>query len=383
MIPLEGIRVLDASQGIAGPHVGMLLARYGAEVIKIEPPSGDWGRTAGPTQNGQSAISAVYNLGKKSLALDLKKPEAVALVLDMAATADVMIESSRPGVAARIGIGPEAVRARNPRLVYLSVSGFGQDGPLVAQPCTDTVAQAFSGLMSNNQGTDGVPRKLDIPIIDVLTGLYGFHTVAMALMERAATGQGRYAAVSLTGCIAEVQAARMIDYHLAGGPPKVLNAPAGAFRAADGYVALTALSDTHFRRIAAALGADHLAEDPKYATAPARVDNAAELKGIIEGILATATVDEWVGRLAAHDVLGNRVNDLGDWMTEPHVKATGGVALHDQPGLGQIPRPAAQGAPGNVPPASPGIGEHTGQILREFGLDDAAIADLRDAGALG
>ena len=383
MTPLSGVRVLDLSQGIAGPHVGMLLARYGADVIKIEPPSGDWGRAVSPHGPNQSALSAVYHAGKRSLVLDLKVPAAVETVLAMADRADVMIESSRPGVAARLGIGPEQVRARNPRLVYLSISGFGQTGPLIGRPCTDTVAQAFSGLMSNNAGTDGVPRKLDIPIIDVLTGLYGFNAVTMALMDRAATGQGRTCDVSLTGSVAEVQAARMIDYHMAGGPPRVLNAPAGAFRAADGYVAMTALTDLQYRRICAALGAPELADDPRYATTGKRVENQAELRARIEAILATATVDTWLERLAEHEVLGNRVNDLGDWMAEPHVRETAGVALTDQPGIGPIPRPAAQGLPGHQPAPAPGLGEHGEEVLGEFGFDQGTIKALRAAGALG
>ncbi|MFV0297584.1 MAG: CoA transferase, partial [Hyphomicrobiaceae bacterium] len=175
--PLRGIKVLDASQGIAGPYCGALLARYGAEVFKVEPPSGDWVRAMGSGAGGHSALSAVYNVGKRGMVLDLKLPDAVKLFLEMAAECDVVLQSSRPGVAERIGIGYDHVKACNPTVIYLSVSGFGDEGPYAARPCTDTVGQAFSGLMSNNIGMDGIPHKVDIPIVDVFTGLYGFQAV--------------------------------------------------------------------------------------------------------------------------------------------------------------------------------------------------------------
>ena len=380
-LPLDAITVLDVSQGLAGPYCGALLARYGANVIKIESPAGDWSRTLGPNTGRQSAISAAYNIGKRSLTLDLKQPEAVALFLEMCTKADVVIESSRPGVAQRIGIDYEQVRSRNSSVVYLSVSGFGQAGPYSGRPCTDTVGQAFSGLMSNNHGSDGIPHKVDIPMVDIFTGLYGFQVVSMALMARQQTGQGRHCDVSLMGSIAEVQAAKLIDYHMASGPPKTLNAPAGAFKTADGYVALTSITDIHFSKICKALNAEHLTRDAQFSTAAARVDNNALLRKEIESILATADCDTWVKRLRDNDVLADRVNDLGDWMKDDHVKETAGFMMVDQPDLGSIPRPKP---PGGTPAdgTAPLNGQHSDEILREFGLASAQISKLRESGCV-
>ncbi len=378
--PLNGLKVLDASQGIAGPYCGALLARYGADVVKVEPPAGDWSRAVGQTAGGHSALSAVYNAGKRSILLDLKRPEVVEAFLEMAEQCDVILESSRPGVAERIGIGFEAVKARNAAAIYLSISGFGETGPYAERPCTDTVGQAFSGLMSNNHGMDGIPHKIDIPIVDIFTGLYAFQAVSMALMARAETGQGRYCAVSLMGAIAEVQAAKMIDYHLAGGLPKTLNAPAGAFKAADGYVALTTLNDDHFATVCRAIGAEHLIADPRYARAPDRVDNHVALRGEIEAVLAGDTRANWVERLQAAGALADQVNDLGDWMANAHVAAIDACRMVEQPGLGMIPRPApAAGGLGEASPA-PTVGQDTDAVLESFGLDATRIAKLRAAG---
>ena len=379
--PLSAIRVLDISQGIAGPFCGAQLARYGADVVKIEPPAGDWSRGVGQTAGGQSALSAVYNVGKRGMVLDFKVPSAIELFLELAERVDVVLESSRPGVADRLGIGYDAVRARNPAIVYLSISGFGETGPYAARPCTDTVSQAFSGLMSNNHGMDGVPHKIDIPIVDVFTGLFAFQSVSMALMHRAATGEGRYCPVNLMAAVAEVQAPKMIDYHREGGPPKTINAPAGAFRTADGYIALTTLNDAHFASVCRAIGAEHLIDDPRYQKAADRVDNNLVLRAEIEAILAGDTCDNWIKKLQAADVLADRVNDLGDWMRDAHVRETGAVTFADQPGLGEVPRPAPAGGTIAKPTPAPSAGEHTDEVLSEFGLSDARIAELRERGA--
>jgi len=380
--PLKGIKVLDATQGIAGPYCGTLLTRYGADVVKIEPPSGDWGRYMGKTAGGHSALSAVYNVGKRGMVLDLKKREAVELFLELAEQCDVVMESSRPGVADRIGIGYEQVKARNGSVVYLSVSGFGEFGPYAERPLTDTIAQAFSGLMSNNLGMDSIPHKIDIPVVDVCTGLYAYQAVSMALMARAQTGEGRYCAVSLMGSIAEVQAPKLIDYHLEGGPPKMINAPAGAYMARDGYVALTTLNDAHYANVCRAIGAEHLIEDPRYLRPADRIENNLALRRDIEAVLATDTREAWVKKLQAADALADQVNDLGDWMKNPHVQATQGFTMTEQPGLGMIPRPApAAGSIANTTPA-PTMGQDTDGILAGFGLDAKRIAALRETGAI-
>ncbi len=380
--PLDGIKVLDLSQGIAGPYCGTLLSRYGADVIKIEPPAGDWSRGVGNGAGGQSALSAVYNVGKRGMILDLKQPTAVELLLEASEQCDVVLESSRPGVADRLGIGYAHLKARNPRIVYLSISGFGETGPYAGRPCTDTVGQAFSGLMSNNHGMDGIPHKIDIPIVDIFTGLYAFQSVSMALMARQKSGEGRFCDVSLMGSIAEVQSAKMIDYHLEGGPPKTLNAPAGAFMTSNGYMALTTINDAHFETVCQAIGADHILDNPNYKKAADRVDNSDKLRADLEDVLIKDTREAWVAKLQEAGALADQVNDLGDWMANAHVTEIAAVALTEQPGLGMIPRPApAAGTIANAAPA-PIAGQNTDEVLRDFGLDTTRIASLRSAGAV-
>lgn len=188
----SGLRVLDLGQGVAAPYCAMLLAMHGAEIVKLEPLEGDWSRGLGTQYGGQhTAMSAHNNRGKKSLALDLKSPAAREIALRLADRADIVIEGFRPGVADRLGLGYDALAARNPRLLYLSVSGFGQDGPYAQVPCTDSVAQAFSGLMSVNLGNDGAPHRVGAIIIDTLTGLYAAQALAVALYARERTGRGR------------------------------------------------------------------------------------------------------------------------------------------------------------------------------------------------
>ena len=314
--------------------------------------------------------------------LDLKQPSAVELVLELSTQSDVILESSRPGVADRLGIGYSQIKARNPRIVYLSISGFGESGPYAERPLTDTVGQAFSGLMSNNHGMDGIPHKIDIPIVDVFTGLFAFQSLSMALMARAQTGEGAFCPVSLMGAIAEVQAPKMIDYHLEGGPPKTLNAPAGAFMTANGYMALTTINDAHFERVCRAIGAEHLLENPNYKKALDRVDNSDALRADLEALLATDTREAWVKRLQDAGALADQVNDLGDWMANTHVKEIAAVAFADQPGLGTIPRPAPANGRSATARPSPAPGAHTDAILGDFGLSSERIAALRSAGAI-
>ncbi|HSJ42971.1 MAG TPA: CoA transferase, partial [Xanthobacteraceae bacterium] len=179
--PYRGLRVLDFGQGIASPYCAMLLGVYGAEIIKVEPPEGDWSRYLGTTHGSHTALSAVYNRGKRSLCLDLKHSDGIAIAKRLARDCDVLIEGFRPGVAARLGLGYEELSRENPGLIYLSVSGFGQQGPYAKRPGSDSVAQAFSGLVSVNVGNDKTPHRVGTTISDVATGVYAFQAIATAL----------------------------------------------------------------------------------------------------------------------------------------------------------------------------------------------------------
>jgi crotonobetainyl-CoA:carnitine CoA-transferase CaiB-like acyl-CoA transferase len=375
-----GLRVLDLGQGVAAPYCAMLLAMHGAEVIKLEPFTGDWSRGLGTRYGDHTAMSAHYNRGKRSLALDLKATAARDIAVALATRADIVIESFRPGVAARLGLGYDELRARNPRLLYLSVSGFGQEGPYVALPCTDSVAQAFSGLMSVNLGNDGSPHRVGAIIVDTLTGLYAAQALGVALYARERRGQGRYLEVSLTQCAAAILGHKLVEHGLEGGAPRQLNAPTGVYRTRNGWIIVALVREEQYTRLVGALGRPDLAEDPRFADFAARAAHAAALCDIIALIFPSDTTEGWLDRLRAADILADRINGFDDWLADPHIVATGGAVRVDQPGMGRFHTPRTPGISPAVDAAmtpAPRIGEHGNAILAELGIDAATIARLR------
>jgi crotonobetainyl-CoA:carnitine CoA-transferase CaiB-like acyl-CoA transferase len=257
-----GLRVLDLGQGVAAPYCAMLLAMHGAEVVKLEPPEGDWSHGLGTRYGAHTAMSAHYNRGKKSIALDLGSPAAREAALALADRADIVIEGFRPGVADRLGLGYGALAARNPRLLYLSVSGFGQDGPYAQLPCTDSVAQAFSGLMSVNLGNDGAPHRIGAIVVDTLTGLYAAQSLGVGLYARERDGRGRRLEVNLAQCAAAILGHKLAEHILEGGTPRALNVPTGAYRTTDGWIMIALIKEEQFGRLAVALGRTDLAAEP-------------------------------------------------------------------------------------------------------------------------
>ena len=236
-----GLRVCDLTQGVAGPHCAFLLAQHGADVIKIEPPGGDWGRGIGKRHGPYSAFFLQVNRGKRSLALDLKQAEARDAAARIAAQADIVLEAFRPGVTARFGLDYESVRAVNPDVIYLSVTGYGQHGPWSDRPLTDSIAQAVTGMMSMNRDKNGLPQRVGMIAIDVMTGLYAFQAVSAALYARTVQGApGRHIDMSLQQSAGAFMAAKMIEYHLEGPVPQVVGVPVGTFRSADGFVNINA-----------------------------------------------------------------------------------------------------------------------------------------------
>ena len=381
----RGLRVLDLGQGVAAPYCAMLLAMQGAEVVKLEPVAGDWSRGLGVRYGDHTAMSAHYNRGKQSLALDLKSPAARAVAAALADRADVVIEGFRPGVADRLGLGWTALSARNPRLLYVSVSGFGQEGPYVALPCTDSVAQAFSGMMAVNLGNDGAPHRIGAIVVDTMTGLYAAQALGTALYARERSGCGRRIAVGLAECAAAMLGHKLAEHVLEGGAPRALNVPTGAYRTSDGWVMVALIREVDFARLAAALGRPKLVADPRFADFAARAAHAEALCAAVAAIFRAEPTAAWLQRLRAADVLADRVNGFDDWLADPHVVATGGAVAVDQPGMGCFATPRTPGiaaaADAALAPA-PRIGEHGEAILAGLGLDPAAIAWLRAEGAL-
>src|SRR5260370_13175368 len=327
----------------------MLLAMHGAEVIKLEPLAGDWSRGLGTRYGDHTAMSAHYNRGKRSLALDLKAAAARDIAVAIAAGGDGVIEGFRAGGAARLGLGYVELRARNPRLLYLSVSGFGQAGPYVALPCTDSVAQAFSGLMSVNLGNDGSPHRVGAIIVDTLTGLYAAQALGVALYARERRGEGRYLQVSLTQCAAAILGHKLAEHVLEGGAPRQLNVPTGVYQTRNGWIIVALVREEQYTRLVGALGRPDLAEDRRFADFATRAAHAAALCDIIGSIFPSDTTEGCLDRLRASAILPDRINSFGDWLADPHIAATGGAVRRDQPGKGLFQKPRT---PGISPPGA-------------------------------
>jgi crotonobetainyl-CoA:carnitine CoA-transferase CaiB-like acyl-CoA transferase len=345
--PYRGLRVLDLGQGVASPYCAMLLALYGADVIKVEPPEGDWSRGLGRklADGTQTPMSLTFNRGKRALRLDLKNPKARDILRGLALRADVLVEGFRPGVAARLGVGYESLALENPKLIYLSVSGFGQTGPNSQRPVTDTAAQAFSGFMDTNRGADGIPHRSGALTADVPTGLYAYAAVATALFARQTTGRGRHIDVSLMAGSAALLGHMLPDFQIENRTPGQLNVPAGSFEAADGWLAIALVREDDWRRTCLALERPDLLEDPRYASFATRLDHKAALLADLRPHLRTRPRAEWLARLAARDVISDTVNTPGDWLANPHVLAVGAAV---PAGVGDFRLARTPGAPADA-----------------------------------
>lgn len=383
--PYRGLRVLDFGQGIASPYCGALLAANGADVIKVEPPEGDWSRRLGTTYGRHTAISAVFNRGKRSLCLDLKDPKGLEIAKQLALQSDVFIEGFRPGVAARLGLGYEALSRDNPGLIYLSVSGFGQAGPYSSRPCTDSVAQAFGGLVSVNPGSDGLPHRVGTPISDVATGAYAFQAVSTALYARATVGKGRWIDINLAQSTAALLGHKFAEYMLEGGAPRALNVPAGSYKTRNGWLMVTLVTEPHYQRLCAVLGRNDLATDPTFSDFAKRSDAADVLIAEVRKAFLAKTTDVWLAELHAADIIADRILDPGAWLENAHVGATHGAVRMETPGVGIVyaaRTPGAAGLQEDTLSPSPDVGQHSREVLRDNGYDEVTIDALCKAGAV-
>ncbi len=386
-LPYEGLKVLDISQGVAGPHCGMLLARHGANVVKLEPLIGDWGRRVGKTYGDNCAYGIAFNRGKRSLALDLKHPDGNAIALDLANAADVIIENNRPGVTTRLGLGYDTIRLENPDVIYLSITGFGQTGPMASRPATDAVLQAFSGLMSVNKDPSGLPQRINVLAIDVVTGLYGFQAVAPALYRRAMKGGGKHIKTSLMEAVGAFQSAKLIEFKLQKGKELPLGVPVAMFKLSDGFMNINGRRDEHFAALCRIIGRPELAGEAKFLTPERRFENADELMPLLRAPIAAMTVAALSAALTEADVLHAQVQDHGDYMQSEHVREVGAVRWIEQSGAGTIPMPIIPGiaAPraGDKMVHAPHLGEHSREILSELGHSNEMIDKLAATGAIG
>ncbi len=376
----SGIKVLDFTQGIAGPHSTMLLAQHGADVIKIDPLGGDWGRSMGALYGDHCAHSIAFNRGKRSIALDMKQPEALEITRKMAAECDVLVEAFRPGVMAKFGLSYADVKKVNPNVIYLSVTGFGQEGPNNGLPVTDAIIQAYSGFMTINRDSQGIPNRVNMIPIDVATGLYAFQGLSTALMRKFRYGTGCYIDNSLMQSAAAFQAAKIAEYYLEDGEVAPLYAPVGTMKTANGYMNVTAMRDHHYEALCDILGLPELKTDMRFNSREIRIKNEKELMALIRAEFVKQPSEHWAKLLTDAGVMNSIVQDHGDFMNHEHTKAVEAVAYVEHDGAGIVPMPHIPGLPRIEGPSpmthAPHVGEHSVEILKEWGYGDDAIADM-------
>ncbi len=384
--PYEGIRVVDMSQGVAGPYCGMLLAQHGADVIKVEPGDGDWARSLGQEYGDHSAFSIAANLGKRSIVADLKHKDSRAVIDRLIARADVFIEGFRPGVIDRLGYGYERLKALNPSLIYVSVSGFGQTGPMRERPAMDPLLQAFTGFMSENTGADGIPHRTPLILFDMSTALYAQQAVAAALYARRDHNQGRRIDLSLMEAAAAVQAIRLMDGYREG-PYRVASAPSGTFKTQDGWLQMIVVKNTEFEKLCNAVGWQDFLADPRFESNLKRREHADFLIGEARALFAGGTTAHWQEVLTDAGVQNEKVQSYRDFVEHPQIAAVEGIAWLEQDGSDEAwPVPNMPGVPklkpGDPHAVSPSLGRHSREILREVGYDDRAIEQLVKDGVI-
>lgn len=383
---LDGVRVLDLTQVMAGPYCTMQLGDLGADVIKVEPPgTGDLSRrmggTAMQTAGDGNAPFLALNRNKRSIVLDLKNDDDRATFIALARTADVLVENFRPGVAKRLGLDYESMSARNPRLVYASISGFGQTGPYADRPGFDLIAQGMTGIMSVTGEPGGTPVKCGIPIADLSAGLFAVNGILAALLARVHSGRGQYLETSLFESALALSVWETTEYWATGRAPAAmgsahrLNAPYQAFRTADGYINLAALTTAQWVSLCTALGKAEMVQDPRYRDNATRLNNRQALSRDIEDALAPHTTAEWVGRMLALGVPAGPILDLEQALADPHTHARHMIEPVEHPVAGRVrtlgfPVKLSE-TPMRVRRPPPQLGEHSTEIRREAGLEDA------------
>lgn len=379
--PYEGIKVVDLSQGVAGPYCAMLLARHGAEVIKVEPLEGDWSRALGVRYGDHTAFSVAANLGKKSLAVDLKADAGRKIVERLAAQADVFLEGFRPGVIDRLGFAYDKLKTTNPGLIYLSVSGFGQVGPLREKPAMDPILQAFTGFMSENKGPDGIPHRTPTIVVDMATGLYSHQAVVAALYAKARGAPGRRINASLMEAAANLQSIRMMSA-VRDGPFKNVAGPGGTYTASDGgWIQIAAVKNHEFEGVCRVLGLDELIGDPRFATTTDRYAMGPYLVERVAAIIKTRPAAEWRDRFTTAGLQNEIVQTYDDFVHHPHTEATGLISWTEHDGGGKAwatPNPpGTERLQSRAPDAlAPTLGQHTTQILTDAGYSAAEIEVL-------
>ncbi len=396
-MPLEGIRILDISTIIAAPVASGLLADFGAEVIKVELPGvGDPLRALPPHKDGVPLWWKVTNRNKKGITLDLRKEEGKDLFRQLVAKSDVLTENFRPGTLERYGLGPDVLKELNPELILLRVSGYGQTGPLAKRPGFARIAEAYSGFTSICGTADRPPMHIGYPVADAVTGLFGAIGVLVALLDKKAGEEagGEIIDCSLVESMLRLNEFMVIEYDQTGavrqrsGNRSQYAGPSNVYETKDGkWFSMSASAQTVYERLARAIGRPDLIDDPRFATNPARVENADALDEVIGGWFATKTQDEILNLFEAEGVSGGPVNDAKDVFESEHFRDREAIIEVDDAELGTVAMqnvfPRLATAPGRVRSTGPRLGEHNEDVLGNLlGLDKAAIAALREKGVI-
>lgn len=390
---LTGIRVLESTQHLAGPSCAMFLADMGAEVIKIERPGqGDAARILGRLQNGESPMYTALNRNKLSLTLNYKDPRAVHIFMQLAAASDIIVENNRPGVMDRLGLGYVAVKAVNPQIIYASLSGFGQTGPYRDRGGYDTIAQGMSGIMSATGNEGAPPAKAGVPLVDIGTGLFTAYGILAAYIHRQRTGEGQYLDMALLDCALAFSIWEAAAVFSGGEVPRPLgsmhrrNQPHGAFKTQDGYLCIAADQQHHWKTFCERTGLEPLLHDPRFATNRDRVENRHALQTEMEAALVHKTSHEWNDILAAAGVPCGPVYRYDQVFTDPQVQHRQMAVDVEHATAGRLTitnTPLKLSAtPGRVRLPAPVLGQHTDDILRRLGYDQATIAHYHDDGVI-
>jgi len=384
--PLSGVRVLDFSHALAGPYCTLLLADYGASIYKLESRDGDMGRGWGPPfQDGFASYFLGLNRGKRGISVDLKNPEGVELCLRLIDRMDVLIENFRPGSMDRLGLGYSHVYQTNPRLVYCSISGYGQDGPSRDEAAMDLVMQASSGLMSITGTKDGEPVRCGYGITDVTAGMFAVIGILLALRAREQTGKGQYNDVSMLDSMISTMSSNYMSYLGSGVVPKPMGTefptvvPYRAYQTKDRMIAIAVGSEKLWSAFCQAIERPELAPHSDFATNALRITNRARLEPLLESVFLGRTGSEWLDRLHAAGIPASLVRNFEEVVHDPQAevrnmfpqiphKVTGPpIKLSDTPGMPGLPAPA--------------LGQHTEAVLQEIlGLDQAEVRNLQERG---
>ena len=389
--PLSGVRVLDLTSMISGPVATMMLADQGADVIKVEPLSGDLVRGAGPNRSGITSMFVSSNRSKRSLALDLKKDEGKKVLVELIAEADVFVQNFRPGTIDRMGFGEDFVRSIRGDIVYVSISGFGDEGPFAHQRVYDPVIQSMSGLAAiQADGETGRPKMIRTIIPDKTTALTAAQAITAALFSRERTGEGQHLKLAmLDTMVSYLWPEGMAGLTLVGREVKAQRAqmsPDLIFQTTDGYITAGAVSDKEWHGMCRALGHEEWIEDTRFLTINDRGINVNERLSLTAQVIATNTSAFWLERLDKEGVPSGPVLSREEVLDHPQVKINELVSEYEHPIAGRIrqPRPAAvfDKTPSMIRRHAPGLGEHNGEILNALGYNDVQIQELRDLGVI-